>query len=732
MKRPDFSRWLALLVSLLLFLPMMVQAQNAPVVISMWHISPPADPFHRVLQGAIDNFNASQSAVRIEARAVENAAYKAQIAQAIANDQQPDIFQTWGGGNLNALVQAGAVRPIAQLKNSSLFIPAALAPSTFNGEHYAVPANLAGVFLWYNRDLFAQHQVTPPTTWEQLLAACRTFRAANVTPVALGNREQWPGSFWHSYLMLRLGGVTTPLDLDGATAVSADQQLQEAVNAGCFETNYNRNNFTDAQAMLANGQAAMQLQGDWNWATLKAINPGIAQSSIDVMRFPLLENGVEHDRDFLGGTGQAFAVSSAAPPETEAVLSQLLSSESYGKAVAEAGFIPALTGYEQFIADDVVREMATALSDANSIQLFYDQLLPPEQAQAYLQTTYDLLQGSIVSAETQPLSAAALELIDEPLHELAASRNIPVGSAVSVEPLRNDAQYAELLRQEFNLLTPEIALKWDILRPDQETYNFSDADFIIDYAINHEMQVRGHTLIWHVQLPNWLENGSFSRDELLAMMREHITTVVSRYKGRVYAWDVVNEALNADGSLRDSIWLRTIGPEYIDYAFQWAREADPDALLFYNDFDIEGLSPKSDAMYALVSSMKERGIPIDGVGFQTHWSLAEYPSPEAVAQNMQRFSDLGLQVQITEMDVAIQDGTGDDQARLQQQAGIYSAMAGVCLRNPSCTAFVTWGFTDRHTWIPQETGSPDQPLLFDSNYQPKPAYYALAQAFAQR
>ena len=308
--------------------------------------------------------------------------------------------------------------------------------------------------------------------------------------------------------------------------------------------------------------------------------------------------------------------------------------------------------------------------------------------------------------------------------------SVQLGTAVRVEPLQDDELYRQTLRSEFEVLTPEDAMKMDAVRPSRELYDFHDADAIVNFAEASDMQVRGHTLVWHEALPDWLEEGNFSRDELRAILREHITTVVEHYRGRVVAWDVVNEAVNDDGTLRDSIWLRGIGPEYIEMAFRWAHEADPQAELFYNDYGGEGLGRKSDAIYTLARDLKERNVPIHGVGLQMHVSVVKHPDPQDVSENMARLANLGLEVDITEMDVQLQDGAGTMEEKLATQAHVYGDMAGVCRRSSACKQFITWGFTDRYSWIRESTNEQDMPLLFDESYQPKPAYQAVKEALA--
>jgi len=334
------------------------------------------------------------------------------------------------------------------------------------------------------------------------------------------------------------------------------------------------------------------------------------------------------------------------------------------------------------------------------------------------------------SIQTPIVTHTPTPMVAPSLRSLAQERGIRIGAAVAVEPLQNEPLYAEVLAREFSMLTPENAMKFEPVHPGPDRYDFSAADAIVAFAADHGMQVRGHTLVWHYQLPPWLTGGDWTRDELIQILQEHITTVVGRYRGQVAAWDVVNEAIADDGSLRDTIWLRGIGPEYIDMAFQWAHEADPDARLFYNDYGGEGQGRKSDAIYALVQSLLQRGVPIHGVGLQMHVSLDDFPTPQDVATNMDRLSALGLEVHITEMDVRIK-GEATEEA-LVKQAGVYRDMLDACLSAQNCKAFVLWGFTDRHSWIPYFFEGWDAALIFDPSYRPKPAYDALADGLAGR
>ena len=253
------------------------------------------------------------------------------------------------------------------------------------------------------------------------------------------------------------------------------------------------------------------------------------------------------------------------------------------------------------------------------------------------------------------------------------------------------------------------------------------------------MKVRGHCLAWSEYNPRWLEKGGFTPEQMSELLREHITKVMQHYRGKVFAWDVVNEIFLADGSVESSVWydqpgigMKGKGTAYVEQAFRWARAADPDALLFYNDYDTEGLNPKSDAVYAMVKDFRDRGVPIDGVGIQAHIVDLEAKDLATIEQNIARLVALGLQVHITEMDVRMPAGQPDP-ANLKRQAEIYRRVADACLRQPKCTAFQTWGFTDKYSWIPNYTkGANDSALPFDRDYKKKPAYDALLAALRER
>jgi endo-1,4-beta-xylanase len=333
---------------------------------------------------------------------------------------------------------------------------------------------------------------------------------------------------------------------------------------------------------------------------------------------------------------------------------------------------------------------------------------------------------------TAALGLAALATVAQaaPLRDSASARGLHLGAAVAMGPLRNEALYSETLRREFNMVVAENAFKMDALRPSQTAFNFTDADALMAFAEQNGMTVRGHTLVWHSQLPGWLTGGNFTRDQTIAIMRTHIQTVMGRYRGRIVHWDVVNEAVaDGTGQLRtDSFWHQRIGPDYIALAFQFAKEADPTAVLYYNDYEAEGLGQKSDAVFNLVSGLRDQGVPVEGVGWQMH-KVNPFRIQAQHVQNAQRLAALGVEIAITEMDVRI--ALPADAGELQQQALAYGDATRFCLEQPNCTALVLWGFTDKYTWVPGVFPGFGDPLIYTASYQAKPAYTAMQQVLEQ-
>lgn len=321
-----------------------------------------------------------------------------------------------------------------------------------------------------------------------------------------------------------------------------------------------------------------------------------------------------------------------------------------------------------------------------------------------------------------------------PLRTFAKLKGIEIGPAVNRFAFDTDPRYKPVLAEQFNIVTSENILKFGPVHPEPDVYNFSDSDNLVQFAEDNEMTMRGHALVWHIQQPEWLESGTWTREELITELENHISTVVGRYAGRIKYWDVVNEAIeDGNGQLRETFWHETIGPDYLDIAFRAARAADPNALLIYNDYANSEINQKSDAMYDLIVGMQSRGVPIDGVGLQLHVSIDSPPNLDSVRENMDRFAELGLLVQFTEIDVRILNKFDARPNKRIEQAELYRDLLQLCIDHPACHTFQMWGFTDAHTWIYDFFGGDypfEAPLPFDPDYKPKPAYYGLIDALA--
>jgi endo-1,4-beta-xylanase len=304
-------------------------------------------------------------------------------------------------------------------------------------------------------------------------------------------------------------------------------------------------------------------------------------------------------------------------------------------------------------------------------------------------------------------------------------RGMKLGAAIHHGHLWDAAEpaYESTFAREFDSLTPEYELKVDQLLPRPGAYDWSVADGIVSYAESRHKEVRGHTLVWYRALPEWMTARSWTRDELLAFLRGYVHDVVGRYRGRVAEWDVVNEAFDDDGTWRRSLWYDVIGPEYVEAAFRFAREADPSVRLYYNDYGAERVNAKSDAVLALATRLEQEGL-VDGVGFQAHFSAGWYATEAELSRNLARFAAAGLEVGITELDVSMASAPGTADEKLRLEASIVGGVAAACEKQPACRRLTVWGVTDKYGWLGPEA----MPLLFDASYAPKPALAALRAA----
>jgi GH35 family endo-1,4-beta-xylanase len=306
---------------------------------------------------------------------------------------------------------------------------------------------------------------------------------------------------------------------------------------------------------------------------------------------------------------------------------------------------------------------------------------------------------------------------------LACATSKLVGAAVNAQALADVPTYAEVLAREFDYVTPENVMKWGPLQPTPGAWDFSAADAFLARAAASGQAVKGHALVWHLQTPLWADG--LQDDALIDAVLAHVTATTRHFRGKLRAWDVLNEAI-ADGGLnpiRTGIHS-TLGISGMAKAFKRARAEDPGVKLFYNDYGIEGLNSKSDAVYRLLQRLIAAGAPIDGVGFQAHLSTKNYPSLPALRANIRRFAELGLSVNISELDVRTREVPGTRAERWAAQAIAYQEVASACATTAGCEALTSWGFTDAYSWVDEYFG-PDDPLPFDEQYAKKPAYAGL-------
>ncbi|WP_347978394.1 endo-1,4-beta-xylanase [Microbacterium sp. ProA8] len=329
-----------------------------------------------------------------------------------------------------------------------------------------------------------------------------------------------------------------------------------------------------------------------------------------------------------------------------------------------------------------------------------------------------------------------------------APRDLAIGSAVwgqrdLIEYDRSaPTEYQQVLSAQFSSLTPENDMKWDAVHPAPDVYDFTSADALVAFAEANHQQVRGHTLLWHSQNPAWVTAASqtWTCDQARAVLEDHIRTVVGHFKGQIYEWDVANEIFqdtwdNGGVRLRTEAnpFLRACADDpiaLIEDAFRWAHEADPDAVLFLNDYNAEGINEKTDAYYALAQRMLADGVPLGGFGAQGHLSLL-YGFDTSIQANFERFAALGLKVAVTEADVRIplQAGeTGPTPEQVAVQAERYDAMLEACLNVPACSSFTVWGFPDANSWVPDVFPGEGWATIFEDDFTPKPAFDAMLQS----
>ncbi|HSX07711.1 MAG TPA: endo-1,4-beta-xylanase [Candidatus Saccharimonadales bacterium] len=333
-------------------------------------------------------------------------------------------------------------------------------------------------------------------------------------------------------------------------------------------------------------------------------------------------------------------------------------------------------------------------------------------------------------------------LPDPPLKTLAAQHGIELGN-FAISSYLNDSRYSNILTSQFNLALIDNTPNWYFtdggLRPTPSTFNFTTMDKVVAFAQAHHMQMQAHHLLWGESkwLPTWLTSGHYSPDQLMDVIHNHIDTVVGHYRGKIKEWTVVNEAFTRGQhiyGLHDWWADNTGSTAYIDQAFIWAHQADPQAKLILNDFDNEHFNPVSDAMYQYIEDAKARGVPIDGIGMQMHIDGTHPPDMKEVTQNMQRFGRLGVSVYVTEFDVNMSAVPAPDSVKDNIAAGIYYNMMRACINAGDCHSFSELGITDKETWYNYmgPSSADARPLMFDKKYKAKPAFYAFRNALLQK
>lgn len=329
----------------------------------------------------------------------------------------------------------------------------------------------------------------------------------------------------------------------------------------------------------------------------------------------------------------------------------------------------------------------------------------------------DAEDSSLTGQQSVSIEVLSEEDFDRPgarLRELASARDLLFGYAAlqSYYQQPDGAIYTQIAGEEFNIVSTENSLKFDFVNPLPGKFRWSATDNLVMLAKAQRQTVHGHTLVWYTQLPPWVKNSALQDREII--MREFIDRVLQRYGEDIPLWDVVNESLEQDGTLRQSVWWEGMGADYIDIAFRQARQSAPQATLIYNDYDIAFAGPKADGMLSLMQQLKDAGTPVDGVGFQLHL-FADFDRVDEVIDTFQKVAEMDLDIYVTELDISIADGQNEE-----QQAVLYEKLLSACLDQPRCKAFQAWGFTDMYSWRREFN-----PLLFDERYQIKPAYLSL-------
>ena len=309
---------------------------------------------------------------------------------------------------------------------------------------------------------------------------------------------------------------------------------------------------------------------------------------------------------------------------------------------------------------------------------------------------------------------------------LFALADFPIGVAVNISELNNDAKYREIVTSQFNSITPGNAFKPDALHPSENVFDFAIADDLVAFAMQNDKRIHGHTLLWHNQLPIWMNDFSGNKSAWIAMMKNHIQTVVAHFGNSVSGWDVVNEAFEDNGDFRENIWYKNIGEDYIKLAFEFAHEANPNAFLFYNDFNIAQKSKKCEAIVSHFEKLKSEGVPVHGIGLQLH-IYTSTPSDKAIEKATETIAKAGFLIHFSEIDISMNlsgNSMNLTENKLQKQGQKMKTVTDIFQTIPANQQYgiTVWGVSDSDSWIPSFFGREDYPLLYDTNYEPKLMY----------
>lgn len=320
------------------------------------------------------------------------------------------------------------------------------------------------------------------------------------------------------------------------------------------------------------------------------------------------------------------------------------------------------------------------------------------------------------------------------LNDLAVRAGLKYfGTALREGAVNSDAAYKRILtdKSEFGQLVAENGQKWDATEPSRGSFSYTSGDITANTAKASGQGIRCHTLVWHSQLPNWVSSGSWTKDTLTSVIETHMSNVMGHYKGQCYAWDVVNEAINDDGTWRDSVFYRVFGTEYLPISFAAAKKYDANTKLYYNDYNLEYNGAKTDRAVEIVKIVQAAGAPIDGVGFQGHLIVGSTPSRANLATTLRRFTALGVEVAYTELDIRHSSLPASSAAQVTQ-GNDFANVVGSCLDVTGCVGVTVWSFTDKYSWVPSTFSGAGDALIYDSNFNKKAAWTSISSVLAAK